>query len=334
MTPQRSFIARAHFIMALGCFAGAPDDGSAQALHVAELNTRQIAQLKHERTVVVLPFGILEQHGPYLPSFTDGYAAERLTKTIADTLAARGWTALVFPIIPLGHGGANVIGGKFVFAGSYTVRAATVRAIAMDLLTELGEQGFSQVIAVSLHGAPDHNRALAHAAQYFNDEFHGRMLNLFDVVFLKDVNTSAFPSAALAADGFSVHAGLRETSRIMFLEPNLVSPDLTSARPLRGDNMSALTRIARAPDWPGYFGAPAFANAASGQRSWNDFAQLSVSTALQFVSGTFPSGPRYTDVVAADSANRAIDSATRTRDRSIEERQRRWLERARLSAPR
>jgi creatinine amidohydrolase/Fe(II)-dependent formamide hydrolase-like protein len=38
---------------------------------VAELNTEQIRALDRARTAVILPGGILEEHGPYLPSYTD-----------------------------------------------------------------------------------------------------------------------------------------------------------------------------------------------------------------------------------------------------------------------
>jgi len=40
----------------------------AQVLQLAELNTEQIRTLDKEKTIVLIPGGILEQHGPYLPS--------------------------------------------------------------------------------------------------------------------------------------------------------------------------------------------------------------------------------------------------------------------------
>jgi hypothetical protein len=51
---------------------------AAQVYSVAALNTEQIRTLDRARTVVILPGGILEEHGPYLPSYTDGYRNERL----------------------------------------------------------------------------------------------------------------------------------------------------------------------------------------------------------------------------------------------------------------
>jgi len=57
-----------------------------QIYHVQEMNTEQIKALDREKTVVILHGGILEEHGPYLPSFTDGYIAERRTDDLANAI--------------------------------------------------------------------------------------------------------------------------------------------------------------------------------------------------------------------------------------------------------
>lgn len=44
----------------------------AQIVRVADLNTAQIRALDRTKTVVLLPGGMLEEHGPYLPAYTDG----------------------------------------------------------------------------------------------------------------------------------------------------------------------------------------------------------------------------------------------------------------------
>src|SRR6185436_5832366 len=136
-------------LMLLG--SGVPG-AQAQVLRVAELNTEQIRALDRAKTAVILVGGILEEHGPYLPSFTDGYFSERLAGDLAESIAARpGWTALLFPTVPLGYGGANEIGRKYSFPGSYNVRADTLRAVYMDLADALGEQGFRWVFVVDNH---------------------------------------------------------------------------------------------------------------------------------------------------------------------------------------
>jgi len=96
---------------------------AAQILRIGEMNTQQIHALDLPKTVVLIPGGILEEHGPYLPSYTDGYADDAYTRELAKAIVARpGWTVVLFPQIPLGNDPANTIGGKTIFPGSYPVR--------------------------------------------------------------------------------------------------------------------------------------------------------------------------------------------------------------------
>lgn len=76
-----------------------------QVLRFADLNTRDFAALHRNKTVVVVPGGILEEHGPYLPAGSDGIFNGRLTEDLAVEIPKRpGWKALILPMIPLGAG--------------------------------------------------------------------------------------------------------------------------------------------------------------------------------------------------------------------------------------
>src|SRR5262249_34636264 len=127
----------------------------------------------------ILPGGILEEHGPYLPAFSDGYQTDFIVTRVAEAIAARpGWTVLRFPSLPLGASPANVIGAKYSFPGSYPLRVATLRAVYMDLATDLGDAGFRWIFVLNLHGAPTHARAIDDACRFFTDTFGGRMVQL------------------------------------------------------------------------------------------------------------------------------------------------------------
>ncbi len=140
------------------CLLCVATTASAQIVRVAELNAAQIRALDRSKTVVMLTGGMLEQHGPYLPAYTDGILSERLTQEIARTVIAKkpGWTVLLFPQIPFGSTGSNDIGNQPSFPGTYTVRPSTLRAVFMDLASELGDQGFRWIMVVHVHGAPLH----------------------------------------------------------------------------------------------------------------------------------------------------------------------------------
>jgi creatinine amidohydrolase/Fe(II)-dependent formamide hydrolase-like protein len=307
-----------------------PTDAVAQIYHLKELNSGQVRALERDKTVVLLPGGILEQHGPYLPAFSDGYMNERLTQQIAEAIVERpGWKALIFPLIPLGAGGANEIGGKYVFDGTYAVRFSTLRAVFMDLATELGEAGFRWIIVVHVHGAPNHNRALDQASDYFRDTYGGRMAHLFGLLPVigagRDVRQT-LDEKVRQEDGFAPHAGMGETSVLLYLRPDLVSPAHAQAPPLTGHDWSDLVRIAQKQDWPGYFGSPRLASAAHGAKAWKALSSRFVEFALKMLDGAdLKQVPRYGDAMTKSPANVAIDNAALARDSEVERKQTEWL---------
>jgi hypothetical protein len=57
-----------------------------------------IRSLDLQKTVVLISGGILEEHGPYVPSYTDGYADEAYARELANAIVTRpGWTVVMFP---------------------------------------------------------------------------------------------------------------------------------------------------------------------------------------------------------------------------------------------
>ena len=322
-------LGRVALALVLGCLLSR--SAEAQVYRLAELNTDQIRTLDRQRTVILLPGGVLEEHGPYLPSFTDGYQNERLTEDLAAAIAKRpGWAAVVFPIIPLGSDAANRIGGKYVFPGSYSIRATTLRAIFMDLATEFGEQGFRWLFVIHAHGSPNHNRALDQAGDYFRDTYGGHMVNLTGLQPgpspVGAVLASELSKAALAEDGFTVHASLAEHSRLMALRPDLVPAAVANAPSVTGKDLADLRRIAAGEKWTGYFGAPRYASAALGRRLLEAQNRENVALALRILDGLDERQiPRYAAAIIAMPDGAAISDANAKRDAAIEEQQRQWL---------
>ena len=327
MLDKRSLPDAARLLLMMVLGMAAPT--AAQVLRVAELNTEQIRALDRVRTVVILPGGILEEHGPHLPSYSDGYFNERLSQAIAEAVAARpGWAALVFPQIPLGTGGANEIGRKYVFPGTYAVRSTTLRSVFMDLASELGEQGFRWVFIVHGHGAPNHNRMLDQAGDYFHDTYAGQMVHLCGLMPVLSAGGDALDKAALAEDGLSVHAGVGETSTMLFLRPDLVPSSQRGAEPRSGADWPALVRIAREPSWPGYFGSPRMATVAQGARLYRATTEAVVAYALKILDGLDPRGiPRVGDAARDSPENVAIDGDALRREMEVLRKQEDWLTR-------
>lgn len=271
-----------------------------QILQIAELNTRQIEALDKQKTVVLIPGGILEEHGPYLPSFTDGYVTQAFTDSLAKAIMLQpGWTVVVFPQIPLGSDPANTIGNLAVFPGSYPVRTATVRQVFMDLGNALGAQGFRWVFLIYNHGAPTNNKALDDASDYFHDSYGGTMVNLFGLMPVTDccgVEKEFLSPAALKEEGVTVHSGADETSVLYFLKPNLLASDYRQAVSWTSQSIPELVKNARTKGWPGYFGAPRLANASMGAQIFDKKSAKVNETALAILNGADPAKiPRYSD---------------------------------------
>ncbi|HEX8290906.1 MAG TPA: creatininase family protein [Pyrinomonadaceae bacterium] len=309
----------------------------AQIYRVAQMNTEQIRSLDRQRTVVILTGGILEEHGPHLPSFTDGYSNEWLAQRLAEAVVERtGRPVLVFPTIPLGHEGANEIGARHVFPGTYSVRRTTLRAIFMDLATELGEQGFRSVFVVHGHGAPYHNLMLDQAGEYFRDTYGGRMVHLRGLL----PTAEQLAKLGLTPPGLNLseaerrevgeideHAGFDETSRLMFLRPDLVSPVYSRLEPRTTNNPTEFFKAARVEGWPGYLSSPRLASANYGARLQQYRSARDNALALAILDGTLDERnvPRYSSMMTGDRQMMAELSASTKNELERERRQREWM---------
>ena len=314
----------------------APRSG-AQIRNVAELNTEQIRALDRAKTVVLLPGGMMEEHGPYLPAFTDGILSARLTQAIANGVVARkpGWTVLVFPQVSVGASGSNEIGRQFRFAGTYAVRPSTLRAMYMDLATELGEQGFRWIMVVHVHGSPLHIGALDEAGDFFHETYGGTMVNLWGLlpVLAGWGNAMSIMTAEQKRDdGVSLHGGADEHSMMLYLAPKLVSPGFRTASSVSGANYEESFAVAQNPGWPGYIGAPKHASAALGKHIWDGFSAAAVKTTVDILNGADPAAiPRYLSFLVKNPLYQGWIESARAQDSAGAERQRAW--RARRPPP-
>ena len=301
---------------------------SAQIYDMREMNATEIAALDQQKTVIIIPAGILEQHGPYLPSYTDGYRNEYQARRVAEAIIARpGWSVLLFPPIPLGEGGANQVAKKHVFPGTYHVHFSTLRAVFMDIATELGEAGFRRIFIISLHGAQPHQLALDQASDFFNDTYRGTMVYLSGLI----PETRVQPQLDLTdserlENGLDVHSGMDETSQMLFLRPDLVHPGYKGAEPQSGATWRDLINRGQQPAWPGYYGSPRLATSARGAALMRARAEELSSLALRILDGfDHHSLQRVSNQQLGDEGIRDIVGAASEHARQLQERQDNWL---------
>jgi len=306
----------------------------AQIVRVADLNTAQIRALDRTKTVVLLPGGMLEEHGPYLPAYTDGILSERLTDELARAVAGKpGWTALRFPQMPAGSSGSNELGGHFVFPGTYVVRPSTLRAMYMDLAAALGDQGFKWIMVVHVHGAPLHIRAIDDAGDFFHDTYGGRMVNLWDLVPVisgwGNAMVAGMTDAEKKEDGSSLHGGMDEHSLILHLKPELVAPGYKDAPAVTGQSTQESFDVAKKAGWPGYLGSPRLATAAFGEKIWKAFSAAASEQTLKILDGADPSAiPRYADILERNPLyQKEWIGPAKAHDEALDAKEREWLRR-------
>lgn len=324
---------RAGYCALAACVLMLARDVSAQVRHVADLNTRQIQALDRSSTVVILQGGMLEEHGPYLPAFTDGILSARLTSELAAGIVKQRpkWTALIFPPVSVGSSGSNEIGRKYSFPGTYAIRPSTLRAAFVDLASELGEQGFRHILLVHVHGSPLHIGALDDASDFFHDTYGGTMVNLWGLIPVLGGwggAMSVMTPAEKKADGLSLHAGMDEHSLMLYLRPDLVSKDFRSAPSVAGANYAEAFEVAQRNGWPGYLGAPQLATRAFGKRIWDAFSAATVKTSVEVLDGKDPSTyPRYVTYLKTLPQYRAWIDSTNVRDSVAGARLTTWMAR-------
>ena len=312
----------------------------AQVVRAGDLNTTQITALDRATTVVFLQGGMLEEHGPYLPAFTDGILSDRLTREVADGVVAAkpGWKALLFPPISIGASGYNEIGRHYVFPGTYAVRPSTLRAMFMDIAGELGEQGFRWIVVVHVHGSPLHIAALDDASDFFRETYGGTMVNLWGLLPViggwGKAIVDHLPEAARKEDGFSLHGGADEHSLMLHLQPGLVAAGYRNARSITAGSYDEGFAAARAKEWPGYVGAPRVATAELGRQIWTSFSGAALKTTLEILGGADPAKyPRYMSYLLKQPRYLDWIAASESRDAALGEKQRAWLAKRRGGQP-
>lgn len=240
---------------------------------VEELTGPELASLPRERTLFLLPVGMVEEHGPHLPAGSDNFqlAAElaAVEAGLRDQLPS--WYVVIMPTVPYGVGGANELSGDPIHPGTYALQRDTLHAVVRDLGEEIASNGFRWTFVMYTHGAPDQAKAISSACDDVSDELGVTMANLTATMWadpdrVREVEAlvarELSPDVHVAAD---FHAGAIETSMMLAAAPERVRPVYKQLAPQVAGSFSALRSLAKRPEWPGYFGSPALARVEFGR---------------------------------------------------------------------
>ncbi|WP_133917965.1 mycofactocin biosynthesis peptidyl-dipeptidase MftE [Streptomyces sp. NBC_00582] len=208
------------------------------------LGERAWTEVEAGGSLLIVPLGAVEQHGPHLPLDTD----VRIALAVATRAAAALPGAVVAP--PLAYGASGEHAG---FAGTLSIGAEVLEL----LLVELGRSArdtFRRVLFVSGHGG--NAWALARALRRLRGE-----------------GLDAAGWVPVVRDG-DAHAGRTETSLLLHIAPHLVRAGEAApgdCRPIRTLLPVLRAKGVRGVSANGVLGDPTGATAAEGARLLDDF---------------------------------------------------------------
>ncbi|HEX8765043.1 MAG TPA: creatininase family protein [Candidatus Acidoferrum sp.] len=173
-----------------------------------ELTAEDFRQaIQQSKGTCLLPFGILEKHGPHLPLGTD-----LLNVRYAALHAAEQEFAVVFPEYYFGQ----IFEAKHE-PGTVAYTMELQLKLLQETTDEMARNGCKKVVIVNGHGGNEHLLPYFAQAQMANPKDY--------VVYVLDGERSRPGGPAKKSTGIDYHAGENETSNTLYTHPELTHVD-------------------------------------------------------------------------------------------------------------
>jgi creatinine amidohydrolase len=203
---------------------------------MADMKWTDIKNLADRKAIVLIPLGVIEEHGPQLCLGTDIYTAHIQCALIRDKLIENGKETVIAP--PFFWGVCQSTSG---FIGSFRIRKETATALLYDIIASLAGFGFTNIFGISAHGDIEHNLAIMEAFQKADNELQVNARFVFNQSILHHYSLSGnepylcpvMPQTVKISSSQyqDVHGGDIETAVIHNYYPDLVDTDKAKALP-------------------------------------------------------------------------------------------------------
>ena len=254
-------------------------------MQFGERNWMEAGAAEHQKKVVVLPLGSLEQHGHHLPLLTDTMIGSEIARRAEAEL---GDSALFLPMLWIGASDHHR-----AFPGTVSVSNDVYVKVLIDLLESLIGGGFRRIFLLNAHGGnitPGRMAIYDVQLRHYQDK---------PDLWLAFSSWWAIAAPQIAAiEGIEAeavtHACEMETSMILRLRPELVRPNPEGAnvafdsafycpdfsQPSRVDVPRAFNQISRT----GAFGHPEVASVEKGEALFSAAVQEVVTFVREFAT--------------------------------------------------
>jgi creatinine amidohydrolase len=240
---------------------------------MVDMTWTDIEKAINNKAIVLLPVGVIEQHGPHISCGSDTYQSYISAKIVQRELNKNGIPTLIAP--PFYWGIAD-LGNNF--PGNFTVSESTMKSLLSDIFASLNKWGVKNIVVFNAHGETKHLNVLRASIIESHKTFGINIYLPMDRKYVHVFENTEFRSFIIPVDYNppypnyyrfdDCHAGAIETGIMVAFFPDLV--DTLKARNLKPNdlrdypNIKSLieveqvwARSCRAVTPMGYFGEPA-----------------------------------------------------------------------------
>lgn len=239
-----------------------------------EMTWEEVRDLDLDQTLAILPVGATEAHGPHLPLSTDVVISEAMARAGGERLVDAGYEVVLLPA--LAYSPAAFASG---FAGTISLSEETAAAVLFEVARGLAAHGIRRTIVANSHFDPANIRSLYAAVARCRAEGGGELIY---------PDLTRRPWASRLTDEFksgACHAGQFEGSIVLAERPDLVREEIRADLPPNPQSLSVAIRAGKrsfeeAGGDRAYFGEPASATAAEGERTVAELGQILAEATL------------------------------------------------------
>ena len=179
-----------------------------------DLKGPEIPHVLSESSIILLPVGAIEQHGPHLPMSVDRVIAEETAKAIVER-CSNDLDVWLLPTLAVSKSNEHDWS-----TGTISLRYETLMSVLDDIGRSLSKTPAKKLVLLNGHGG---NTTL------LNTALRELRLNYsLETFLIHPALPPAYGGSSTEAElGMGIHGGRDETSVFMFLRPDLV--DLTKA---------------------------------------------------------------------------------------------------------
>lgn len=242
--------------------------------YLYKMTSTKIKTLQEHCSLVFIPLGPTEVHGPHLPLMTDICSGLELAERAAAKLQAKGIESVI--ATPVTYCAADVTN---VFSGNTSLRLETVEMIFEDICISLARNGFTNIVVVSGHADTGNAAAVVRGIENAK-KVNAKIKGVYSDWFTKGIVEGG---AAKYFNGehptFDLHAGESETGFMMMRYPELLDMEQIAKLEPNYEGEFLFERIAKgakdfiecgAPN--AYFGDPAAAKVETADKQYDIFS--------------------------------------------------------------